>query len=121
MKYSRTQNVYQYSSLNLIISYTAALALSISSIALGIFSILDNGVAHSTAFSAVMATTRNANIDELMSGHTLGVVPLANDVSKARLRFGELATMGNRMEQANRIGFGFEDAVRSLEKFGKYM
>jgi hypothetical protein len=119
-----TQNIYRYDSRNLIISYTTAVALAFFSIALGVFSFLDNGVAHSTAFSAFVTTTRNSDLDELSRGHSLGRIPLDESVGGVRLRFGELVATGEKSigedSEARHIGFGIENGVLSLQKGKRY-
>jgi len=88
--YQETRNIYQYDSRNLIISYSTAIFFALFSVSVGLSSFRENGVAHSTAFSAIVATTRNSELDILSKGHSLGAVPLEKLVAEAKLRFGEL-------------------------------
>ncbi|KUJ06311.1 uncharacterized protein LY89DRAFT_633084 [Mollisia scopiformis] len=121
--YATTRNVYQYNSRNLIISYSIAIFFALISLCVGFYSVLANGVVHSTAFSAMMATTRNSELDMLSTGHSLGAVPLATEMSGVKLRFGVLVKNGVVEEDrdgARHIGFGFEEDVLQLRKGGKY-
>jgi len=92
---------------------------------LGFYS-FDNGVAHSTAFSAVLATTRNSALDALSKGHSLGSLPLDKSVKGVRLRFGELMEGTEKVVDEDgavvkHIGFGLQDDVLRLKKGGKYV
>jgi hypothetical protein len=53
------------------------------------YSIVANGVSHSSSFSAMIATTRSPKPDALVEGSSLGALPLDRDVYKTRLKFGE--------------------------------
>ena len=116
--YHTKHNIYQYDNRNLIISYATALVLTFLGVGIGAFSFLDNGVAHSTAFSAVLVTTRNLTLDEMTVGQSLGAVPLDDDIARVRLRFGEIAGKG---EGVRRVGFGLEGSVGEIYKGGKYV
>lgn len=74
-----TQNIYRYDSHNLILSYSIAAFFTILCACVGFFALHYNGVAHSTAFSAIIATTRNRELDEVSRGHSLGALPLDLD------------------------------------------
>jgi hypothetical protein len=107
-------------------SYSVAIFFGLVALCVGFYSFLDNGVAHSTAFSAMMATTRNPELDMLSTGHSLGAVPLATEMAGVKLRFGELVTSGGLelpkegYRGARHIGFGLEYDVLELRKGGKY-
>ncbi|KAG4433198.1 hypothetical protein IFR05_011306, partial [Cadophora sp. M221] len=85
-----TRNVYRYDALYLILSYGIALLFTTLGISLGMFSFHRNGVIHSTSFSAIVATTRNRDLDGLSQGHSLGTVPVDKRLRRTRLRFGIL-------------------------------
>ncbi|KAF5876371.1 uncharacterized protein Bfra_002776sa [Botrytis fragariae] len=74
--YRRSTIVYQYNLRTLILSYSIAGFKAFISIIIGIVSCISNGVAHSTAFSALVATTRNPELDALPKGHCMGSLPL---------------------------------------------
>lgn len=95
------------------------------------FSFSENGVAHNSAFSAIVATTRKSALDSLSIGDSLGAVPLDEEVKGVRLRFGELAGslkqsgfgvpgLDYGSDGGKHIGFGFEDDVMGLRKGAKY-
>ncbi|CZR61875.1 uncharacterized protein PAC_11772 [Phialocephala subalpina] len=109
-----THNIYQYNSLNLILSYGVAIAVAILSIAIGTYVTIQNGVSHSTSFSATIATTRNVQLDRLVEGSSLGALPLDRDVRKTKVRFREL------VDGDGDIAFGLEDRVLGLRRGEKY-
>lgn len=124
MFYSSTRNVYKYDRRNLIISYSIALSFTLLCLCVGFFALKFNGVIHSTAFSAIIATTRNIELDELLSGHSLGAMPLKHP--NASLRFGELAKEGEKgwsgaSGESRHIGFGESENILSLRKGQKYI
>ncbi|TEY87401.1 hypothetical protein BOTCAL_0002g00070 [Botryotinia calthae] len=93
-----------------------------------ILSCTSNGVAHSTAFSALVATTRNPELDALSKGHCMGSLPLDKEMAKTRLRLGELKK-GALKEMAGVDGsveirhliLGFEADLVRLRKGGVYV
>jgi hypothetical protein len=97
----------------LIISYCVALALALACIAIGYFATVENGVHHSTSFSAIIATTRNSYLDRLVEGKSLVALPLDGKMRKVRLKFGELVA-----DEAPRghIAFGVEEEVLNIRK-----
>lgn len=115
-----TRNVYRYDKQNLLISYAAATSLTLLAVAVGIYSLLSNGVAHSMAFSAIMATTRNAGLDSLSEGQSLGALPLDDQVKDVKLRFGGMSDEHSSRD-GRRLGFGFEHGVQPIEKFDRYI
>ena len=119
--FRKTHNIYEYDSRNLIISYSVVILLTLLGIALGIFSFLDNGVAHSSAFSAIVATTRNPHLDIMSEGHSLGALPFDEHASRVKLRFGELVGTAKEDDDARHVGFGLEHDVVTMRKGGKYI
>ena len=72
-------------------------------------------MAHSTDFSAIIATTRNPGLDILSDrGYTF---PIDTEASRARLRFGGV-DIG---EKGERAAFGIADEVTELKKGKAYM
>lgn len=128
MLYFPTQNIYKYDSRNLILSYSIAALFTILCAFVGFFALRYNGVAHSNAFSAVIATTRNHDLDAVSRGHSLGALPLEH--TSMKVRFGELMRDGEKTwdDDGNdgeggptrHIGFGAATKVLSLKKGGKY-
>lgn len=99
----------------LIASYGIALLLTIPSVSLGLYAFHTNGVAHSTDFSAIIATTRNPGLDILSErGYTF---PIDRETSKARLRFGGV-DIGKKGERA---AFGIAEEVTELKKGKAYV
>lgn len=115
MTFTSTHNIYIYKPFLLLFSYGIALLLTIPSVCLGLYAFHTNGVAHSTDFSAIIATTRNPGLDVLSDrGYTF---PLDRKTSEARLRFGGV-DIGKKGERA---AFGIADEVTELKKGKFYM
>lgn len=89
-------------------------------------------MAHSTAFSAIVATTRNRDLDEVSKGHSLGALPLEH--TGIRVRFGvlvgeagkgvgdEASDGGNdRVGGERHLGFGAAEKVLRLRRGGRYV
>ncbi|TGO34273.1 hypothetical protein BHYA_0204g00010 [Botrytis hyacinthi] len=113
---------------HLMLSYSIAASIASMSIIIGISSCINNGATHSIAFSALVATTCNPELDALYKGHCMGPLPIDKEMAKTRLRFRELekdaleemAEMDGSVE-AEHLGFGFEDDVMRLRKPGFYI
>jgi hypothetical protein len=82
------------------------------------YSIVANGVSHSSSFSAMIATTRSPKPDALVEGSSLGALPLDRDIHKARLKFGEL--LKEKGDEGGHIAFGLEDEVLNLRSNERY-
>jgi hypothetical protein len=124
--FSPTYNIYKYDHRNLIISYCIAIFFTLLCMAVGFFALQYNGVAHSNAFSAIVATTRNPELDEVSKGHSLGALPLVH--TSLSLRFGELLRDwqtprdGGSDKEAfsGHIGFGSAKNVGNLKRGKRY-
>jgi hypothetical protein len=121
-----TQNIYQYDSRNLIISYAIGITATIFAVIVGLMAIHSNGVCHRTSFSAIMASTSgNPQIAELSKRQSLGAEPLSRTVAKKKLRLGVINVAEDEAEKdewgdpINRIGFGLEGTVMKLIKGAK--
>jgi hypothetical protein len=117
------QNIYQYDSRNLIISYAAGITSTIFAVVVGLKAIHSNGVCHSTSFSAIMTSTSgNHQIGELSKGQSLGAEPLSKTVAEKKLRLGVIKVAEDEAERdewgdpLNRVGFGLEGTVMKLMK-----
>ncbi|KAF7876704.1 hypothetical protein EAF04_001788 [Stromatinia cepivora] len=94
------------------------------SVIIGIFSFISNGIADSTAFSAVIAA-RNPEVEAFSKGHSMGSLPLDEEMAKMKLRFRELEN-GAAKEMAGVEGsvhvkhwaFEFEYDVVTLRRAG---
>lgn len=124
---SNTQNYYLYRPLYLVLPYGIALLFSSITAVIGLYSIYLNGVSHSMSFSAILATTRNQQLDMLTRGASLGAEPLNKDISEAKLRFGPLLSSSeidqgqSRQVDVPHIAFGYEKGIGSLRKRGAYV
>jgi hypothetical protein len=115
--FTPTHNIYQYNPFLLVLSYGIPLVFTFFSLLLGIYTFRFNGVSHSTAFSAIIATTRNRALDGLSEGHSLGAFPLDKEMAEVRLKFGGIEVG----EKGERAGFGLAGEVSELRKRGKYI
>lgn len=127
---SNTQNHYLYRPLYLVLPYGIALLFASITAVIGLYSIRLNGVSHSMNFSAILATTRNLELDTLTRGASLGTEPLKKDISEVKLRFGPLLSSTGissehlepeHRENAPHIAFGYEKTVGRLRKRGAYV
>lgn len=117
-------NVYQYNSKNLVISYGLAIAFAIIAVGIGFWALYENGVAHSTSFSAIMAATQNPDIAVLSEGSSIGIV--RKEVKATKLRFGvvEESDHGETgyppreqdSDDPKHVAFGFPQTVSRLSK-----
>jgi hypothetical protein len=110
------QNFYSYNRKNLFAAYMTALVVTIVCITIGLFALWDNGVPQNTSFSNVLRTTRNPDLDNLTTGYCLGSDELTEELSRVRLRFGEIETP----QPFKHAAFGFEESVSDLVKGEKY-
>jgi len=113
----RDSNIYKYNPFLLVVSYCSALAATFLGVCLGLYAFKQNGVSHSSAFSAIVATTRNPDLDRLSEGHSLGAFPLDKQVAEVKLKFGGI-DIG---EKGIRAGFGVAEKVHELVKGGSYI
>jgi hypothetical protein len=117
---SDTVNVYLYRPLFLLLSYGIGLLAVIISVLIGLYSVHVNGVSHSNVFSSIIATTRNKDLDILMSGASLGAAPLAEDIKGTRLKFGPLVGKEEN-EKVDHVAFGIEGTVGILKRDEPYI
>jgi hypothetical protein len=126
VKFFPARNIYQYNSRNLVISYGIAIAVTAVCVAIGLAATISTGVDHSSSFSTMLATAQNPKLRHLFEGHSLGALPLDDEMRRVKLRFGELVDHDDLVglgtgDGIRHIGFGFEDDVLSLRKNGKYI
>lgn len=115
-----------YHPLYLILSYGIGFFLASVAGAIGFYSIHINGVSYSDSISAIMLTTRNADLDALAKGKSLGSDPLPQNIKETKLKFGPLISQQDHEKVGNgdpsqNIAFGFEGNVGELKKGGKYV
>jgi hypothetical protein len=106
-------NVYTYDWRNLVISYAVAAAFALGAVLLGAFAFRQNGVSHVSSFSAIVATTRNVELDALTEGQCLGALPISKDFGRTRLRLG---IIGKSTEKVDHVAFGLEGNVQHLQR-----
>ncbi|KAL2064609.1 hypothetical protein VTL71DRAFT_3746 [Oculimacula yallundae] len=117
-------NVYKYEQQDLLVSYAATIAVTLFCVALGVACLVSNGVYHTMSFSAVMATTRNPDLDVLAEGACLGA---KKGMMERRIMFGVLRGEndggGNEEyrgsqgdETVQHAAFGLEGTVMKIKK-----
>jgi hypothetical protein len=113
-------NSYQYNNLTLVLSDATAIIVTLCSVTIGVYVLYENGVSHSTSFSAIMNTTHNLQRNELSEGQSLGAEPLAKDVKDLKIRLGivgyEEKTIGSVSAIVGQAGFGLEGHVEKLRQ-----
>ena len=113
-------NFYQYNNVTLVLSYATAVVVTLFSVAIGVYALYENGVSHSTSFSAIMNATQNLHLNGLSEGQSLGAEPLAKDLKDLKLRLGIVAYEEEGFESESVIvghaGFGQQDHVEKLIK-----
>jgi len=95
-------------------------------VAVGLYAFHTNGVSHSTAFSAIIATTRNPELDELSRGNSLGAFPLNLEAGGVKLRFGGIRVGCSGEEEQASFGIERQDEdlgqkLSMLKRGGKYV
>ncbi|KAB8296274.1 hypothetical protein EYC80_009048 [Monilinia laxa] len=115
--FTQSTNLFSYSPQYLLLSYGIAFSFTILSTALGLYAFYANGVIHSTALSAIIATTRNPDLDNIAGGHSLRNTQLGRDIRDVKLKLGVLR--GDRPED-ERVALGRLEDVRALEKGDLY-
>jgi hypothetical protein len=128
---SNTVNKYQYHPFYLLFSYGLALLFSSIAAMIGFWAMHLNGVSHSMNFSAIVATTRNPELDALTGRSSLGADPVENKAENVRLKFGPLLNQTEELKDKQgadvrltkkvpHIAFGSEEHVGQLRKGGIY-
>lgn len=102
------------------LSYATAVVVTLCSIAIGVYALYENGVSHSTSFSAIMNTTNNLRLNKLSEGQSLGAEPLVNEVKDLKIRLGIVAyeeeNIGSESVIVGLAGFGLQGQVEKLNK-----
>ncbi|KAH0563524.1 hypothetical protein GP486_001904 [Trichoglossum hirsutum] len=127
---TRHLNLYNYHAEGLWIGYALVVAAAAACVAIGAYSIKENGISSDTMFSRILVTTRNPTLDRLANGACLGGDPFPKALKQVKLRFGVLDEEGGN-EEGDRIGvlygtqvehctFGTENETKKIEKGGLY-
>jgi hypothetical protein len=125
---STPRNFYTYDYRNLAAAYAAAVGVTVACVAVGFSALVRNGVAQNNAFSSLLMTTRNQELDSLAVGNCLGGTgALEKNVGGVRLRFGELVgpegdggTNTSSPSTGRHAAFGTKEAVTAIVKGAKY-
>jgi hypothetical protein len=80
-------NFYSYSSGDLILAYSLAIAFALLANILGGVAFYANGVSHDRSFSAFLSSTRDPALAGIFTSPRLGKLPLPEDVAATPLRF----------------------------------
>ena len=108
------ENRFAYQAKTLWITYGVALAATAVCLVLGGMALRENGVTSSTAFSTVLLTTRNGDLDVLARGRELGSKPLSDDIAGVRMRFGYLMGEEESGHGHRHMGFGLDGTVAPI-------
>ncbi len=106
---------WEYHPFWMALSYGIAAGLSLVVVVAGGYAIRRHGYAMDTLFSTMLTTTRNEEIDALVSGYSLGRSPLPEKILGSRLQFGEIVGVEGGKKH---VAFGLEGRVRPVV-FGK--
>lgn len=116
-----TRLVFQYSRATLVATYGAAAAATLLCLGIGLVALVRNGIASDVAFSRVLVTTRNPELDQIARGACLGGDPVPEELRRTKVRFGELWGMeDDEVAGSAHAGFGME-GVTPLRKGKKYL
>lgn len=107
--------MYQYNSLKLVLPYSIATFAALAGVAIGLYSFRINRMSHSTAFSAVIATTRNRGLDIINDSGN-------KETRDLKLKFGAIATDSGLLVRngsidsavSRRLAFGLENDVEHV-------
>lgn len=113
---SNTNNYYAYQPFWLVLSYGLALFFSIIAVAIGVYAIHSNGVVHSNSFSAIVAATRNPELDECLGRSYSGFDSLQKNTENRKLKFGPVLN-GTRTWDSRTVYGESEDQRQMDEKF----
>lgn len=120
---SRTQLIWNYRPMWLVLSYSLAVAGMLCDVVMGVLAYKWNGYGTDLGFSSILVTTRNKALDEIVEGSCLGNTPLPKHITQERLRFGELRNSRGSQEvqgQPKHTGFGFAWQAGPITKGEKY-
>ncbi|KAF5877623.1 uncharacterized protein Bfra_001990 [Botrytis fragariae] len=111
--FTHSINVFSYSPKYLYLPYGIAIFFTCFSTILGLYAFYANGVVHSTALSAIIATSRNPYLDVLAGENLVANTSLSKDIRNVKLRLGMMR--GERPGE-ERVALGRPEEVRELEK-----
>lgn len=81
-------NIYSYDSRPLLVAYGLQIFFALLAVLLGVWAYKENGHSHSRSFSAILASTRAANLADVFHDELMGRLPLHENAQTARLKFG---------------------------------
>jgi hypothetical protein len=78
-------NVYAYRSSPLLTAYGLSIGFALVAVCLGAFAYKKNGHSHSRSFSAILAATRDHELEDLFRPDLIGTLPLDETAARTRL------------------------------------
>ena len=111
---SSTEILFSYNARILLLSYFLAVFVTFVILLIGLRALWINRVSHSSSFSSILCTTRNAELDTLVQGSNLGAQPLEKALAKQKLQFGVLRTQSGSPVGVGHTAFGPEDSIVRL-------
>ena len=119
LEVSTTDLVFHYNVKSLLISYAAAVLVTVLIVLVGLRDIHSDGVSHTNTFSALVRTTRNKDLDDWARGHCLGADPVDKEIAKRKPQYGILADdTARRQEKTDAVrhaAFGLQGIVTRLK------
>ncbi|MCJ1268563.1 hypothetical protein MMC22_008451 [Lobaria immixta] len=112
-------NIYTYRCQNILISYITAVVFALIGTAVGLISLIINERSYRTpsSFSAILCTTRNHDLDELVGARSLGAEPLDQSLANTRLRFGTVDSIrSDSSASTGHTAFGLSNAVSPITR-----
>ncbi len=83
-----TQNIYTYQPFDLLLAYGLGILAAALCVLIGTLAMIANGVSYSSDFSTVMRTTRNSELNSLVSGDEMdGIDPLPDHIADAEIGY----------------------------------
>ena len=123
---TRTEIVYEYNPKFLLLTYGLGLFATLCSLAAGLYTLQDNGVAMDNTFSEIVAATRNPALDQALAdeGYTMAARKSARYLEQ-KVMYGEIGkehgdeygdgSFGS-VEGQKRAAFGLQGQVTRLRK-----
>jgi hypothetical protein len=101
---SSTQIVFQYNKRALLTTYGVAILAGTMALIIGSLALYENGVAMSGGFLAVLRTTRDVTLDDVVPIGDRGADPVPQELENVCIKFGDSRRQGGnegRLHEAN--------------------
>lgn len=112
----RSATFYTYNWRNLVMAYAISVAAALICAAVGVQALVVNGYSASVAFSTILLTTRNEELDYVARSHCLGQKPMDRSLGQTMLLYGILKSQTADGSRVPHAAFGLSSDVRMLER-----